>query len=88
MTPETTVENPFAGMAEILRKLRAGWLEEAGYESADGSVRKPISAHAGPILGGLASLTTHAEHLRRLLDELAAKDPDAHAALMRAVGRL
>ena len=73
-----TVINPFRVWAELVRGLRDRFVAGLGQE-------RPVSAHAGEVLGQLAGLATRCDHMGATLQRLQDGDPEAFDAFVEAL---
>jgi hypothetical protein len=73
-----TVVNPFRTWAELVRGLRDRFVAGLGEE-------RPVSAHAGEVLGQLAALATRCDHMGATLQRLQDGDPAAFDAFVEAL---
>jgi hypothetical protein len=69
--------NPFHTWAELTRGLRDRLVAELRGQD--------MSPYAGELLGSLAALVTHCEHLGESLERLEGRDPQVYAAFLRAL---
>jgi len=65
--------------AEIARRLREGFLDELRNEPA------LLSPYVGDALGHLVSVTEACQDCAALIDDLEVNEPDAYAAMQRAM---
>jgi len=73
--------NPFSVLAELLRGLRLRFIAAGDY-MAD---KNRLTPHTAEVLGGIAGLITHCEHVRQSIDRLESADPHGYEAFWRAV---
>ena len=73
-----TLINPFRTWAELVRGLKDRFVAGLGQE-------RPVSPHAGEVLGQLAALATRCDHMGAMLQRLQDGDPEAFDAFVEAL---
>ena len=76
MMDTTEVMNPFRVWSELARGLLDRFVAELGNER---------SPYTGEMLGQLAGIITHSQHLGASLERLRQHDPKAYEAFLRAL---
>lgn len=74
---DATLANPFRIWTELARGLKDRFVKELG--------EQPRSAYSGEVLGMMAALVTHCQHLGSSLQRLSESDPEAYDAFLRAL---
>jgi hypothetical protein len=78
MAEQETYADPFDTLADLTREFREVFLQE---------VPRPLSPYAAEILGSIAALVTHCEHLGQMVERLSRNDPGAFQAFQRAMDK-